>query len=240
MQAPFFGGRVHVGIAMEWLLQLLMIRTRIAFRWRNRGRRRLNQTVLRALRQRLEEATRAEVPQYVTIYNAGLFFVLVEQDISAYSECITFARSEWQRQFFARGLAILLYEAAEDIPQVFGGHYRKCIGEFEDGTGWLKRLNSIASQFNQFRVNRSEFLGKVRNLIGAHRDHNAIAQLHLMGELKSIEVYKLAAEFSTPLRQLTDYYVDLLPHMHSPRVMIQQVVKATVARGAMPKNANHA
>ena len=72
----------------------------------------------------------------------------------------------------------------------------------------------------------SAFLGKVRNYVGAHRDHNASAQLEVMSDFRTIDVYKLGAEFSEPLRNLVDFYIQLFTYIHSPAVMLYQVAKA--------------
>jgi hypothetical protein len=126
---------------MEWFLQLLMIPNRIRFRWANRKRRKVTEDVIATLKKRYDEAKRANAPVYVGIYNAGIFVVLLEQDISAYSESIYFAKSEWNRQFFARGLAVLLHEGAEDLTQLLSKQYRGWLNDLELDGEWIKAFN---------------------------------------------------------------------------------------------------
>lgn len=212
---------------MEWLLQLLLIPNRIRFRWRNRKRRKITENLIVTLKKRCDEAIHANIPAYVGIYNAGIFVALLEQDISAYSENIFFAKSEWNRQFFARGLAVLLHEGAEDLPQLLGKQYREWLDVLELDERWIKVLNEIGSKLSRFRKSHTPFLKEIRNYVSAHRDHDASAQLDILSDLKAIEVYRLGAEFSEPLRDLVAFYIQLLTYMNNPAVMLRQVAKAT-------------
>lgn len=216
--------------AMEPLLRLILIPGRIRFLWRNRNRRKVTAGLIQTLKQRCDEATRAGVPAYFDVYNAGLFVALLEQDISAFNESIYLAPSEWHRQFHARGLAVLLYEGSEDVPQILGKKYRDSLKVLELGPDWFAALNSVSGKLSRFRQNHSEFLKNVRSLVGAHKDHNASAQLDLLVNLKSIEIYQLGAEFSEPLRELIAFNMRLLGYMHNPAVMLRQVAKAVSAR----------
>lgn len=210
---------------MEWLIQLLLIPKRIRFLWTNRNRRKVTESLILTLKKRCDDATRANIPEYMEIYNVGLFIALFERDISTFNKCIFFAKSEWERQFFARSLAVLLYEGSEDIPELLGKNYRVSLKTLELGSGWFDRLNIISSKLNQFRKSNSHFLSELRNYVGAHRDHNASKQLEILSKLQSIEVYRLAAEFSSPLNDLIAFYTQLLAYMHNPIVIMNQVSK---------------
>lgn len=210
---------------MELLLRILMIPGRLRFRWRNRRRLSESKALQDTLKQRCDEASRANVQTYLGVYNVGLFVALLEQDISAYSEAIYFGRSEWHRQFFARGLAVLLHEAAEDLPELLGKEYRVWLCDLDLDASWLDRLGAIRAKINVFRKSHTSVLTEIRNYVGAHRDHDASAQIELLGRLKAIDVYRLGAEFSQPLRDLISFYTELLAHMHDSRVMIRQIAK---------------
>ena len=210
---------------MEWFLQLLMIPNRIRFRWANRKRRKVTEDVIATLKKRYDEAKRANVPVYVGIYNAGIFVVLLEQDISAYSESIYFAKSEWNRQFFARGLAVLLHEGAEDLTQLLSKQYRGWLNDLELDGEWIKAFNQIHSKLSCFEKKHKPSLNKIRNFVSAHRDHDASTQLEILSDLKAIEVYRLGAELSEPLRELVAFYTRLLVYMNNPAVMIRHVSK---------------
>lgn len=211
---------------MEHLLQLLLFPKRIRFRWRNRKRLTVTESLKATLKARCEEAARAEVPAYQGVYNVGLFAVLVEQDISAYSEAIFFARSEWHRQFYARGLAVLLYEANEDFPQLLGKQYRSWLQDLELGSEWINSLNQVGRKLSAFNKSHGPFLKELRNYVSAHRDHDALSQIDIMAKFKAIDIYRLGAEFSLPLNDLVAFYTHLLRYLHNPAVMLRHVAKS--------------
>ncbi len=209
---------------MEPLLQLFLIPGRLRFRWRNRKRQRVTENLKQTLRARCEEATRASSKTYRGLYNVGLFVALLEQDISAFSECIYFARSDWHRQFHARNLAVLLFEGAEDLPELLGKEYRAWLKEISADT-LVDHLNQIHSKFSSFQRKHGPFLKEVRTYVGAHRDHDSLVQLELMSRFTALDVYRLGAEFSVPLRELINFYMKLLAHMHDPLVMLQAAAR---------------
>jgi hypothetical protein len=210
---------------MEWFLQLLMIPNRLRFRWANRKRRKVTEDLIATLKKRHDEAVRANVPNYVGIYNAGIFLVLLEQDISAYNESIFFAKSEWNRQFFARGLAVLLHEGAEDLTQLLSKQYRGWLEDLELDDEWIIVFNKIHSKLSGFQKKHTPFLNKIRNFVSAHREHDASVQLEILSDLKAIDVYRLGAVFSEPLRELVAFYTQLLTYMNNPAVTLRQVAK---------------
>jgi hypothetical protein len=210
---------------MELLFQIFMFPRRIAFRWKNRTRLQQSDALTKILRSRCDDARRADSEAYRGLYNVGLFVVLLERDISAYSESIFFARSEWHRQFHARGLALLLHEAAEDLPQLLGKQYRQWMRDLNLGEVWFDALNSIGKKLSCFRKAHGDFLYDVRNYVGAHRDHDAITQIDTMAKFNSIDVYRLAAELSEPVRDVVAFYTRLLQYMHNPIVMIRHVAR---------------
>jgi len=210
---------------MEYLLQLLLIPKRWKFLRNLKKKHPVSEGLIASLRARCEEAKRANSQAYLGIYNAGLFVALLNRDMTTYNESIFLARSKWHRQFHARNLAVLLYETAEDLPQLLGKNYRACLTDLELGQDWLDALGEITSQIVQFKSSHSVFLKDVRNYVGAHREHNSIAQLTMLDSLDPLVVYKLAGELFAPVRKFIDYNIKLLNYMHNPAVMLRHACK---------------
>lgn len=213
---------LSLGRTLETLRNILALPSRIRHRWKNRRRLVVSASLQRTLKANCDKAKAHNLPTYVGIYNVGLFIAVAEQDVSTYSEAIVFARSEWHRKFHARGLAVLLLELSEDLPELLGKKYRNWLSELELGSEWTERLNNIGRQLSSFRKEHTPFLRRVRNYIGAHRDHDASTQLELIDSLDVLEVFRLGALLSVPLRGLMDFYTDLLAHMGRPSVILGQ------------------
>lgn len=210
---------------MEALLQLLLIPKRWKFRRKRKGARRASDSLITSLRSRCEEAKRAGSEAYFGIYNAGLFVVLLDRDIGTYNESILFSRSKWHRQFHARNLAVLLYEAADDLPQLLGKSYRGWLVDLELDQAWFDALGEITKKISLFKKDHSSFLNDVRNYVGAHRDQDALSQANMLDGLDPLVIYKLAGELWIPVRALAGYNIKLLEYMHNPAVMLKHACK---------------
>ncbi len=186
---------------------------RVRYWWTNRNRLATSERLKAVLRLRLEEFTRAKLPEHVGIFNVGLFIVLAEQDISAFSEAIVNARSEWHRQFNARNLAVLLYELIKDLSGALGGDYRRWLAEIGCDQTWIDKLNEINRKVTDFGKQNGAWLGEIREFTGAHRDRNALEQVRVMSSFNSLDVLARAAELSEPIRELFPFYIDLIEHI---------------------------
>ena len=210
---------------MNFLLRLFLIPGRIKHRWRNRNRLAVTAGLISTLKKQCEDAQKHGFKNHAVAYNAALFMVLVEQDLSAYSAALYFTNSKWHQQFFARGMAVLLYEAAEDIPELLGKDYRSALRDLGLGDSWLLALNKSTAGFNAFKNEHAYFLKKVRNYTGAHKEKNALAQLAILETLDHMEIYRLGANFSDPLRSLVDFQMALLNYLKNPLVLLTEAAK---------------
>jgi len=207
------------------LLQIYLLPYRIRFRWRNRRRQKISGDAIKATRSRLEEARRCGSINLDKVYNVGLYIALFERDLSAYSSYLFLSKTTWHRQFAARGMAVLLYEGCEDIPELLGKEFRNCLKDLGLGDSWFQQLNDIASGLNKFKLMHSEFLKRVRNYVGAHREKNALAQIEVLDILNPIDVYRLGAAFSEPLRAFFNFQIKLMQYVKHPGVIFREAMK---------------
>lgn len=211
---------------MNLLLRMFLIRGRIKHQWKNRNRLSVTADLIATLKKQCEDAQKHGFQNHAVAYNAALFMVLVEQDLSAYSTALYNANSRWHQQFAARGMAVLLYEAAEDIPAVLGKDYRQALRNLGLGDSWLEALNKSTSGFNAFKQEHAGFLKTVRNYVGAHKEKNALAQLAVLEALDHMSVFRLGAKFSEPLRSLIDFQMVLINYMKNPMVLLREAATA--------------
>jgi hypothetical protein len=64
------------------------------------------------------------------------------------------------------------------------------------------RVNDASSDLNQFWRKEREFLGRIRNALVAHRDHDTLRYVESLENLKPMEVMARAAELSPLLDRL--------------------------------------
>lgn len=211
---------------MNLLLRFLLVPGRLRHRWKNRNRLVVTTGLITTLKKQCEDAHKNGFKSHVVAYNAALFIALVEQNLSAYSSALYFANTKWHQQFAARGMAVLLYETAKDIPEILGKEYRQALRDLELGDAWLQALNKGVTGFNTFKTEHASFLNSVRTYVGAHKEKDALAQLAVLEALDHMEIYRLGAKFSASLNSLVEFQMALLIYLKNPMVMLKEGGKA--------------
>jgi len=209
----------------EFLLQIYIFPKRLIYRWRNRNRQKISEDAIAAVRALLEEAHNCGSDNYVAVHNVGLYILLLERDLSAYSALLFYSKTNWHRQFAARGMAVLLFEVGEDILQLLGKDYYHCLTDLGLGQPWHDELRCIKSGFNQFWREHRKFLKDVRNYVGAHREKDALKQIEFLDGLDPVEVYKLGASFSEPLNDFVKFQIKLTQYTKHPGVMLKEAIR---------------
>jgi hypothetical protein len=173
------------------------------------------------LTTRLKEAHAMNLGDHTVVYNAALFGVFVQQDLYSYARGLLFARSGWDQTFFARGMAVAIYEAADDLPQILGKQYRESLHTLLRRSDLMVELSGITRKFSQFRKEHGEFLEEVRQVIGAHRDHDALRQSEMLEHLDVLKLNDLSAEFQKTLSALLGFTGRLMPLLADPETLVR-------------------
>ena len=182
---------------------------RVRFGWRNRKRLEAWEEAVGKIRQLHERSKAMGLPNVARFHNASLFVLLIDQDLHWLVVQMHRALDEVERLFVARQMAVLLYEAAEDLPQVFGKDYRESLQTLHLEGDFLQDINSITKQVNDFKKKHSAHLKEIRSAIGAHREHDAIAQLDLIETIRPLVIMQLGVEISVPIRALAEVLIKL-------------------------------
>ena len=143
-----------------------------------------------------DKAGNLGLENYRRIYNVSLYVLLLNYDLFSLSSDMVNAKDLRRRKFVARQMAVLLYEAVDDLPVLLGGDFRDALIAIGVEPRVFSELNAITKQLAQFRRDHASALNEIRNLAGAHRDHNAGAQLVLLDTIDPLHVYKLWFDLS--------------------------------------------
>jgi hypothetical protein len=191
---------------IEWIVFLPV---RLQHRRRARAKTRARVAALGAVRHTLESATDLNAGGATTVFNVGLYLLMLDEDIAYFTDDLVCAVGDRRRAFLAKHEALLLYEAAQDLPQLLGRRFRDAVTELGASSEQLARLNSTSSELNQFWSSNWEFLGAIRNALAAHRDHNALLYARSLEALKPLEVMARAVELSLLLDRLVGVISEL-------------------------------
>lgn len=211
--------------ARDFLLRFYMLIPRIKFRWKERRRAKAMREAVSAMRRIRAGAVQLELPNVIKAYNLGLYILLLELDWAEMNWDMIHASNDWRRKYVARQMAVLLYEASEDLTQLLGQNYRDTLKSLGIGSELLQELGQISRQLNRFKESNQVFLKRIRTFVGAHRDHDAAAQLDILDSLEPLKVYSLAGDFYAPLRALVDLQVRLIPLVGNIESLLKQYLK---------------
>jgi hypothetical protein len=182
------------------------------------------------VRHTLESATNLGAGGVTEVFNVGMYLLLLDQDLAYFTDDLVCAVGDRRRAFLAKHEALLLYEAAEDLPQLLGRRFREAVTALGASNEQLSRLNSASSELTRFWNGNREFLGSIRNVLAAHRDKNALLYVRSLETLKPLEVMDRATTLSQSLNRLVQVISELAFIAVEPAAILRDM-KNTRDRG---------
>ncbi len=204
--------------------RIVLLPVRVRHRRRARAKRRARNDALGTVRHTLQGAARLNAGNAKTVFNIGMYVLLLDQDIAYFTDDLVCAIGDRRRAFLAKQEAVLLYEAAEDLPQLLGREFRDAVKAVGASAEQIACLNAISSELNRFWQGHREFLGTIRNALAAHRDHDALRYAESLETLKPLEVMTCAAELSQLLERLVVVVTELASLTAGPAAIIRDMV----------------
>jgi hypothetical protein len=183
----------------------MRVRTRV----RSRAKYKARAQALTTTRSTLAGFTKLNAESHQMLFNFVLYLILLDQDLADFTDNIVCAIGERRRTFFAKQEAVLLYEAAEDLPQLLGRDFRNALKALHISVEHQQNLNAVSSDLNKFWQTNREFLGNIRNALAAHREHDALRYLESLEQVKPLEVMQCAADLSGHLGRLTSVVMQI-------------------------------
>ena len=214
--------------------RIMLLPVRVRHRRKARAKHRARIDVLTTLRRTLESAAQLKAGNSAIVFNVGMYLLLLDQDIAYFTDDLVCAIGDRRRAFLAKHEAILLYEAAEDLPQLLGREFRTAVKALGASAEQIARLNSVSSDLNQFWQRHRDFLGSIRNALAAHRDHDALRYAEALDAIKPLDVMARAAELSQLLERLVVIITELMSLTVGPEAIIRDMV--TSNRKLVPDN----
>lgn len=198
---------------------------RVRFSWKNRARLDASDEVVERIRKLCARSREMGMLNLACVHNASLFVLLLDQDFHWLRTQMMRALDDAERAFVGRQIAVLLFEASEDLPQVFGREYRKALAALQFDKQVLPELDAIMKRVSNFKREHAESLKQVRILVGAHREQNALVQLEALQRVQPLTLMELAAELYQSIRPLTELLVNVTMLTADMRVLLADYLK---------------
>ncbi|MGE0363991.1 MAG: hypothetical protein AB7H93_16015 [Vicinamibacterales bacterium] len=153
----------------------MLLRVRIRHWWRARKKHRVRAEAIATTRT-LRSAKKVNAGASQAVFNVGLYLLLLDQDVADFTDDMVNAVGVRRRRFVGKHEAVLLFEAAEDLPQLLGKTFREAVCQLGASPDQVQRLNAASSSLHRFWDNHREFLGSIRQALAAHREQTACNQ----------------------------------------------------------------
>lgn len=176
---------------------------------------------IETIRQQHQNAVDKGMVHYAAIYNVSLYLLIFEYDIAILKNDALFSIRRWKKGFVARQLAVLLYEASQDLPKLLGKDFRSTLREVGISKSELEKFDAISKSINQFKNDHRKILQKLRNYSGAHRHNDAATQLNVIEDVSLFDIMELTGDFYVPIRELTSFMTNLIIKLGDWKVLIK-------------------
>jgi hypothetical protein len=200
---------VEIEVLRDVVERVVLLPVRVRHRARVRKKRRARAHAIATTRQTLVGARGLNARNIQTIFNVCLYLLLLDQDLADFTDDMMYTIGDHKRRFVAKHEAILLYEAAEDVPQLLGREFRAAVAALGATAAQLNQLNEASSRLHRFWREHRGFLGEIRQALSAHREHDALAYVEKLDAVRPLDVMNRAAEFSSLLERLIRVLTDL-------------------------------
>jgi hypothetical protein len=167
------------------------------------------------------------------LYNVALYLLLLDQDLAYFTDDLVCAIGDRRRRFVAKNEAILLYEAAKDLPQLLGKRFRDPLGNLNVPPQLRSAMDSVSSDLSAFWQQHRVFLGAIRNAVAAHREQDALRYQNLLDGIEPLEVMHRAADLSTLLQRLIGAIIDVALLNTDPSALIQDMLGSASQKKAV-------
>ena len=153
--------------------------------------------------------------KYDEYHNTYIFFCLVNKDLNYFVKYLFISKSDEEQKFFARHMAMTLYELLQDINGLIGN---KLSNELKSN-GFIdlaKEARVLNKKFSEIKKIHHEILKKIRNNAAAHKDkdsiiyYNATVNIDLMwAKNLAIEVINTNTSMANLGINITNKYLNL-------------------------------
>lgn len=151
----------------------------------------------------------------VYVNNISQFCTLFNYDLSVLLHDLHFAKSEWKGRLYTRVIVLSIVEFFEDIGQLLGKKFRERISLINNQKVDIEKFNLIAKELNNMRLKHEKALRQIRNAVIAHKEHNTMRQIEIIGELDVGAINLLSIDIMRWLTSFIKFSTDLINAMKS-------------------------
>lgn len=149
-----------------------------------------------------KNAKQTKLPLVEWTSRFSLFIVLGAYDLWILMYNVHTSVTKYQQNFYARQISLLVFELMQDIPQNLSKEFHTIYFTILGNSNFNLEAVNIKKSFDLFQNKHASYFKKIRDLVAAHREHNADIQLNIINDMNDGEVSTIAFEFIQNLEKL--------------------------------------
>ena len=162
--------------------------------------------------------------KYSTLYNSMSFLLLLHYDFAVLAYNHATEVDERKQNLYARQLCLLIHEALEDVPTVFGSSFRKAASSLPNGDSYISAISAVLKTLSDIRKANRGPIAEIRNFVVAHRDHDALKQLEIMRKIDNLWLMSVSSQFTDFLGKMANALTPLLLGMGDKATIFKHVL----------------
>jgi len=162
--------------------------------------------------------------KYSRLYNSMSFLLLLHYDFAILAYNHAAEVDERKQNLYARQLCLLIHEALEDIPTVFGNPFRNAAVSLPNGQTHVSAISSVLKTLGDIRRTNERPIADVRNFVAAHRDHDALKQLEIMRNINNLWLMSISEKFTEFLGKMANALTPLLYEMGDKTTIFKHIL----------------
>lgn len=116
-----------------------------------------------------------------------------------------YEHKRWQKVYFARQVALIIYEGMQDTPELLGKYFKTIFADASNSTSYVEELKKYLSELNKFKQSNQEYLKNIRVNAAGHRDQDINKQLGVISEIDPYKIIDLMFSFDGIIRNVISH-----------------------------------
>mgnify|MGYP001557504471 CR=1 FL=1 len=181
------------------------------------------ESAIDTLQQERARALKHGAAAFAGVLDASLFVTLLSFDLTVLTLDHAQELRESRQNFYSRQLCMLLFEALEDLPSVFGKEFREALRAITDHPRVRDQLNGHMKSIDVLRRSYSAELKEIRLFAAAHREQDAFRQLEVIRKVDDRRVGRIARELDAILHEIINWLIGVAKLMGDFRVILKNI-----------------
>lgn len=186
---------------------------------------RATESVLATLRHEKACAIQHGAHTFAQFADIGIYLVITSMDLTALLSRQLLEHDPVLKNVYSRHLILVIYELADDFPDLFGKRLRAALQQLPGGQKHLVDWKDLAETMRSIRRDHAAGFRTIRNVAVAHRDMDGTRQLEAIESIDHKAIQSVASQIDTWISKATGLLTRLTKDYSWSRLQIREIAE---------------